>query len=368
MKPGDTLWDLARRHETTVDALMSANNLTATSLTPGDMLTLPQGSNVQPETYTVQRGDTLYDIAVAFNLTTDHLIAINNLDGALIRVGQVLRLTPDAGAPAAEALNITVQAGDSLWSIARTHEVSVDAIVSANNLAAGSVIRPGDTLTIPGRYAATSPQGQGGSAPPVITVARGESLWSIARQHNTTVTAIMSANELADTNLRAGQQLRIVPGNELASAAATEPEPRTATPAPAPPSQASMVWPLVGPITSRFGYRRMRLGGSNFHSGLDINGNMGDPIVAATGGTVTFSGWRSGYGNVVIIEAGNHEYHYAHASELLVSAGTQVEVGQLIARVGATGAATGPHLHFEIRVNGQPVDPLTILEAQAARP
>ena len=128
-----------------------------------------------------------------------------------------------------------------------------------------------------------------------------------------------------------------------------------------------MVWPLVGNITSRFGYRRLRIGGTNMHYGLDIDGNTGDPIRSATAGTVTFSGWRGGFGYLVIIENGDTEYFYAHASALLVSVGQRVQPGDLIARVGATGNVTGPHLHFEIRVNGAPVDPLPILEARATR-
>jgi murein DD-endopeptidase MepM/ murein hydrolase activator NlpD len=101
------------------------------------------------------------------------------------------------------------------------------------------------------------------------------------------------------------------------------------------------------------------------HYGLDIDGHTGDPIVAATGGTVTYADWMGGFGKLVIIEQGGTEYYYAHASELLVRVGQQVAPGALIARVGTTGRVTGSHLHFEIRVDGTPIDPLPVLEARA---
>jgi murein DD-endopeptidase MepM/ murein hydrolase activator NlpD len=128
-----------------------------------------------------------------------------------------------------------------------------------------------------------------------------------------------------------------------------------------------MVWPLVGQITSRFGWRRLTIGGSNMHNGLDIGGRTGDPIRSATAGVVTFSGWRGGYGYVIVVENGDTEYWYGHASALLAEVGDRVSPGELIARVGSTGISTGPHLHFEIRVDGAPIDPLPILEARAER-
>ena len=117
----------------------------------------------------------------------------------------------------------------------------------------------------------------------------------------------------------------------------------------------SLNTPIKGVLTSTFGEQRS---GYN-HKGIDLAANSGTPIEAALDGTVFFSGIASGYGNVVMIDHGdNIETVYAHCSTLNVSIGERVSKGQVIAEVGSTGDSTGPHLHFEIRVNDNPVDPL----------
>lgn len=356
VKAGDTLWALSQQYGVSVEEILSTNGLTGTDLLPGAILRLPVSAST-PETYTVESGDTLYDIAVAFNVSVDSLIAINNIDGSVIKPGQVLHLrTPDNNPPA--PLVVTVNPGDSLWGIASSYDTTVEAVMQANNLST-DVINPGAQLIIPGRYAATTTADQGGAAVQTIQVARGDTLYDIARRYNTSVTALISANNLKGTTIEVGQELRIIPGNELLAASSDSP--------PQPTASATMVWPLNGPITSNFGYRRLRIGGTNLHSGLDIDGETSDPIVSATTGLVIFSGWRGGLGNLVVVQNGNTEYFYAHCSELLVLEGQSVAVGQLIAKVGSTGRSTGSHLHFEVRVDGTPVDPLPLLEQYAAR-
>lgn len=355
VRPGDTLWDLARRHGTTVDGLRSANGLAGSDLQPGMKLSLPDEADPTPDSYIVKLGDTLYEIAAAFDVTVDSLIAYNDLDGTVIRPGQSLTLVPTD--TDLTPLTITVAPGDTLWGIARENEVTVDALAAANGIVAGAVLRPGARLEVPGRYAGNL-QDQGGAVAPTVTVAAGESLSVIARRYNTSVAALMSANELRDTTLRVGQRLRIVPGSDLVRAM-----PLTS---PAPQAGA-MLWPLRGELTSRFGYRRLRIGGTNMHYGLDIDGETGDPIGAAVSGVVTFADWQGGYGYLVVIENAGTEYYYAHSSMLTVNVGDVVDAGQTIATVGSTGRSTGSHLHFEIRVNGTPVDPLPILQAQAER-
>lgn len=359
VNPGDSLWAIAKRYDTTVEALRAANGLTSDDLRAGTTLMLPEASNATPETVTVRPGDTLYDIALAFGMSVDDLINANDLSGTVIRPGQTLRLHSAEPAPA--PLVVTVHKGDSLWQIARTYGVELTALNTANGLTMASVLQPGDSVVIPGRYAPTDTD-QGGAAAPIITVNKGDTLWSIAHRYQTSVAALMSANSLSSERVLAGQQLRIVPLAELARAV-----PQTTDPVPHPSIASSMIWPLIGPITSRYGYRRLTVAGSNFHTGLDIDGETGDPIHAAVAGTVTLAGWNGGYGNCVIITNGDTEYYYGHASVVLVKVGDVVNVGDVIAKVGNTGHSTGSHLHFEIRVDGKTVDPLPVLDSQASR-
>ena len=125
----------------------------------------------------------------------------------------------------------------------------------------------------------------------------------------------------------------------------------------------AMIWPLAGPITSDFGWRTHPITGSQrFHSGIDIGGDYGDPIYAAQAGTVEYAGWISGYGNAVIINhGGGISTLYGHCQSLDVSTGQSVAQGELIAECGSTGNSTGPHCHFEVRVSGEPVNPLEYL-------
>ena len=124
----------------------------------------------------------------------------------------------------------------------------------------------------------------------------------------------------------------------------------------------NMIWPCPGnfKVVSPFGMRlHPILKVWKMHTGIDIDAKTGDPNVAANGGKVIIAGWDGGYGNTVVIDhGGGISTLYAHASKLLVKVGDIVKQGQIVSRVGMTGLATGPHLHFEIRVNGAPVDPL----------
>jgi murein DD-endopeptidase MepM/ murein hydrolase activator NlpD len=126
---------------------------------------------------------------------------------------------------------------------------------------------------------------------------------------------------------------------------------------PTTPSSAGLIWPVSGPITSPFGWRWGRM-----HQGIDIGVPMGTPIHAAAAGTIIYCGWEEGYGNLVVIDhGGDLATAYGHQSAIAVTCGQYVDQGQVIGYVGCTGHCTGPHLHFEVRVNGNPVDPLGYL-------
>lgn len=122
-------------------------------------------------------------------------------------------------------------------------------------------------------------------------------------------------------------------------------------------SSSGFNWPCSGVVSSGFGMRWGRM-----HEGIDIACAYGTPVHAAAAGTVIYAGWMEGYGNLVVLDhGGGLSTAYAHASSILVSLGQHVEQGDEVSLVGATGHATGPHLHFEVRVNGTAVDPLSYL-------
>jgi len=122
-------------------------------------------------------------------------------------------------------------------------------------------------------------------------------------------------------------------------------------------SGAGLIWPVNAPITSPFGWRWGRM-----HEGIDLGAAYGSPIAAAAAGVVIYAGWEGGYGNLVVIDhGGGLATAYGHQSRIAVSVGQSVSQGETIGYVGSTGHSTGPHLHFEVRVNGNPVDPLGYL-------
>jgi murein DD-endopeptidase MepM/ murein hydrolase activator NlpD len=123
------------------------------------------------------------------------------------------------------------------------------------------------------------------------------------------------------------------------------------------PSAAGFIWPVLGPVTSPFGWRWGRM-----HEGIDIGAASGTPIRAAAAGTVIYAGWLGGYGNLTVVDhGGSVATAYGHQSGLAAGNGAFVAQGQVIGYVGSTGHSTGPHLHFEVRVNGVPRDPLGYL-------
>jgi murein DD-endopeptidase MepM/ murein hydrolase activator NlpD len=130
------------------------------------------------------------------------------------------------------------------------------------------------------------------------------------------------------------------------------------------------VWPVVGKLESGFGGRRNPFGGNSyeFHSGQDIDAATGDPVVAGASGKVAFVGWQNGYGQLIVVDhGGGLTTRYGHLSHIDVAQGQTIERSQFIGRVGSTGRSTGPHLHYEIRINDEPVNPLRYLLTGAVK-
>jgi murein DD-endopeptidase MepM/ murein hydrolase activator NlpD len=163
----------------------------------------------------------------------------------------------------------------------------------------------------------------------------------------TYVNGYEEAREITDTQTLTEATTQVV-------AVGTKERPKTA-------ATGSFQWPVSGRLTSYFGYRSI-FGTYSYHSGIDIATSYGTAIAASDGGTVVWSGYKGSYGNLVIIDHGNGvQTYYGHCSSLLVSAGDKVYKGQTIGRVGSTGRSTGNHCHFEVKLNGTSVNPLSYL-------
>jgi murein DD-endopeptidase MepM/ murein hydrolase activator NlpD len=370
--------------------------------------------------YTVVEGDQLRQIAAKFGLRTSTLIWANDLSNPdLIYPGDVLTIPPTDG------LSVEVQEGDTLRDIATQYGVSITTIINyePNGITDPDLIYPGQILTIPGGMQRasesqesesdaeqseepaeqTSAEFQEEAEPEVpegieVEVRSGDTLLKIAKRHGVDVSAIVDfgPNGITDPNsIFKGQKLFIPGGTEASEPVAEfqeeseaevindEPEPEpTPDPEPEPepepepdPEPASdagvangnFIWPTEGVITQRFGHTSFSQSsgwyGSSGHTGLDIANRTNTPIKAADGGTVIVSGWSGGYGYAVAIDHGNgYVTWYAHmAQQPPVSVGQKVSRGEYIGPMGSTGYSTGPHLHFEIRKNGNYQDPLTYL-------
>ena len=198
VQKGDTLYSVAMANNTTVDELKKANNLTSNILSTGQLLKIP--SALLPEsTYTVKKGDSLYSIANKYNTTVDELKRINNLTSNILSIGQVLKLPSDKVSDVEKeenTINYTVQKGDSLYSIARKYSTTIDKIKDLNNLTT-NLLSIGQVLLIPTNT----------NLETTYTVQKGDSLYSIAKKYNTTVDKLKQLNNLTSNLLSIGQIL-----------------------------------------------------------------------------------------------------------------------------------------------------------------
>ncbi|MBE3550054.1 MAG: peptidoglycan DD-metalloendopeptidase family protein [Brockia lithotrophica] len=269
-----------------------------------------------------------------------------------------------------------IQPGDTLWAVAQKFGITVDDLVRLNpGLSANDVLYPGQQINV-GR-------------PKALLTVREESTQTVE------VDIPYGTKEVKDDSLPAGKRVvkvkgqpgkkrlvyRVVMENGLLKEQEVLREEVLVPPVdevvaigtrvaysvapqggyPVYEGTGNFVWPTKGGyVASPFG---PRWGG--FHTGIDISGVQDRTIVAADRGTVVYAAWMSGYGNLVIVDHGNgYSTYYAHLAQILVSAGQRVEQGQKIGIMGMTGNATGIHLHFEIRKNGTPTNPLSYYRAR----
>lgn len=227
-----------------------------------------------------------------------------------------------------------VKQGDTLWDIARRCGLDAATLAAANGLATCDYIVAGQYLAIPGGVV-------------VHRVAEGETLWDIATRYKVPVAVLAARNDLANPDyLEVGQEIFVPVKDGSSPVAAVPGEPL-----------AALDWPVYGPLTSLYGPR-----GEGMHHGIDIAADGGTLIRAARHGRVVHAGPAGTYGLLVVLDHGNGVTTcYGHCAAVLVEAGAEVRAGQPVALVGSTGRSTGPHLHFEVRVDGRAVDPLPYL-------
>jgi len=260
-------------------------------------------------TYVVQQGDTAASIAARHGLELESLLWNNSelrTDPDLLLVGEELTI------PTRDGILYTVRLGDTLIDIADIYQADVGSIVglSSNQIGDADSVLEGSVLLLPGAV-----------PPPPPPVVEPEPFFAAAAPDDG------------------------YPGDYSAAAASA--------------GVSGFMWPVVGTLNDYFGSPR---GGGTYHSGIDLGAPTGTPIAAAASGQVVLVSAGGGYGNYVVIRHDDGtETLYAHLSEIWVAQGQWVGQGESIGAVGATGWATGPHLHFEVRVGGVPVDPLYYL-------
>ena len=280
-------------------------------MTLSEMEAALQSNQGGSTTYTVVEGDTFYGIAYANDMSMSDLEALNpGIDINRLMIGDELNvkeLTPVLSVQTVEEVTYT-------QSIPCPVEEVKD-----------SSLYVGETRTIT--------QGVEGQ-----------------EEVNATVTYVNGQ----ETERTVNSTTTLQEPTTTVKAVGTKEKPRTA-------SSGSYQWPIYGRITSYFGGRYI-FGSYSYHSGIDISASYGAAVCAADGGTVTYAGYKGSYGNLVIITHDNGtQTYYGHNSSLTVSVGQKVYKGQQIARAGSTGRSTGVHCHFEIRVNGTSVNPLSYL-------
>lgn len=242
----------------------------------------------------------------------------------------------------------TVRSEETAESIAKEYGISLNTVLWANNLRANDKIKVGDVLTILPTTGV------------LHFVKSGDTVVGLAQKYDANGKEIVAYNGLEDSSkLSIGQRL-IIPDGAMPAPVT----PRFTTPShdqpdsavPVPPSTLASGDGFLWPTVTRHLSQGFRWG----HTGVDIdNRTPNTPIYAAAAGTVEFSGWLGGYGNLVIVNHGNGlSTYYAHNRQNHVTKGQSVTKGQAVATMGSTGRSTGPHLHFEVRKNGIPQNPL----------
>lgn len=352
--------------------------------------TLAPASAAPPRTITIERGDTLYALSRRHGVSVNSLMAENGLTSSTLRPGQVLRLptgasnsvtaarrpSPTTRQPAASEPSrivtaapptawtgeYTVEKGDSLYVIARRYDVRVSDLQRYNGITDPRRVRTGTVLKVPGI-------GDGRSASdPVIVASRDTgSTGRIIDTPPPAATTAATGRRLSRGSPASGISVLNGSGN---TQPATQPRvvqsvrvnaPAKARTPIAAPATAKLRWPVNGKVISKFGRRP----DGTHNDGINLEVPAGTSVKAADSGEVAYAGSElRGYGNLVLVRHENGWVTaYAHNENLLVKRGDKVARGQVIANAGKTGEVDRPQVHFELRRDAKPVDPLPYLEA-----
>lgn len=232
-----------------------------------------------------------------------------------------------------------VKKGDTLYRISRLNNVALKSLLQANNMTEDTVLEIDTMIKIPSQAGA------------IHIVAPGDTVANLAERYEISMADILNANPAKNPlALEIGDYV-IIPADQPSSGEVM------AIPSRGTSLSSTMIWPVTGTVSSGYGPRK-----SGFHHGVDIANKIGTPIHAAESGTVIFAGIKSVYGRTVIIEhLDGKQTLYAHAKSICVSKGEKVNRGEVIAFVGISGVTTGPHLHFEVRIDKKTYDPLIFL-------
>lgn len=235
---------------------------------------------------------------------------------------------------------VTLRPNENFWTVAKSNGVNVDSILGANPFLKSIYAYPGQRILVPSAKGVLHP------------VRRGETLAWIAGLYGKEPGEVRKAN-----------RRRPRPG-DVVFVPSAKPQVMTAQLARFYDLRRRFIRPIHGWIGAHYGVREVHPVHKTrkFHKGIDLGAPRGSAIFAAAAGTVTYAGWAEGYGLLVVIDHGDgFETWYGHCSQLFVKPGQGVRQGQVIARMGATGTAVVPHLHFEVRTNGVPINPMRVL-------
>jgi murein DD-endopeptidase MepM/ murein hydrolase activator NlpD len=378
VQPGDTLYSLSRTHHVSLSELMTTNSLSSPSVHPGQKIYLPSGGNPRA--------------------TRSSVAAAKAVESA--------RPAPAPLAPAPENVasnydgTYTVRPGDSLYGIARSHNVKFAELQQVNGITDPRKVKPGSVLKVPGNAGNSESASQPAPVsvpsrsvadnappavvPPLASTGRNPDMPAYGQSLSTRPTIINGERRVASLNDRTSD------ATPAATMPATQAEPAAAPRAEAPavpvqPEQAKaeqpqeqkvalaagaaasaiadsvkLRWPTTGRVIAGFGGRP----DGTHNDGINLAVPLGTEIHAAESGVVAYAGNElKGYGNLVLLRHDNGWVTaYAHNDELLVKRGDKVKRGQVIAKAGKTGSVDQPQVHFELRQGSKPVDPMPYLE------